>query len=228
MRVISVRGVVIAVTVVLFVATLASIALAAFGNWRFGLPTSDKTTVINTVVAVGAFVLVAWGVVVALAAYVSATGTPDLSVEITFRYSYPNKPVFKEAQQDSSNKTGNKYIEPYRQVEGDVIITNNSKYSARNPGVRIMFEGLGGINAQDGWQTVSRETMAGNRVLQWDGGSDYMIHGKWSRTLRQLDLRGMYAFVDNPAIVVTFAADGFDPVPMRLPVTILSEPKYLA
>lgn len=69
--------------------------------------------------------------------------------------------------------------------------------------------------------------MVDARTLHWDGGADYIIHGKWARDLPQLDLRGMYAFADNPAIVVTFTADGFRPVTRRLPVTILSEPQYL-
>ena len=128
MRLIPVRAV---VTVILFVATVACVAGAAFGNWRFGLPTHDKTTVISTVVTLGAFVLLAWGVVVALAAYISATGSPRLTVELRFRYSYPNKPVFMEAQKDPSNKSGKTYIEPYRQLEGDVLMENRSRYSAR-------------------------------------------------------------------------------------------------
>jgi hypothetical protein len=43
------------VIVILFVVIVACVAGAAFGDWRFGLPTHDKTTVINTVVAVGAY-----------------------------------------------------------------------------------------------------------------------------------------------------------------------------
>ncbi len=75
------------------VAVLA-LAGSAFEGWRYGLPSDNKTVVINTVATIGAFVLVAWGVVVALAAYVSGTGSPDLSVELTFRFSFPNEPVF--------------------------------------------------------------------------------------------------------------------------------------
>ena len=51
----------IIITAVLFVATVTSVALALFVDVRFGLPTKDKTAVINTVVAVGAFALVGVG-----------------------------------------------------------------------------------------------------------------------------------------------------------------------
>lgn len=226
------RPAVIAGTVALvLLAVLAAIG-AAFWDWRYGLPTHDRTTVINTVVAVGAFVLVAWGVIVALAAYVSATGSPDLSLELVFRFSFPNEPVFLVADEtDYDRQKWNKeyrYVKPFRQTEGVVVITNHSKYSARNPGMRIRLEGLGGIQVQQGWETIARENMVGTMIFQWDGGADYIIHGRWSRTLPQLDVRGMYLFrsSDDPAFIVDIAADGFGPKRIRVPVKILDADEY--
>lgn len=228
MRVMSLRVLVITVTVILFVATVLCVALAAFADVKFGLPAStDKTTVINTVVAVGAFVLVAWGVVVALAAYVSATGSPDLTVVVAFKNSAPNNPVFEAAQKDSSHNIPRTYIKPDARLEASVTITNKSKYSARNPGVRISFQGLGGIREQDGWETLDYVPSLENRDLQWDGGADYIIHGHWSRTLPTLNLRGMYIYEQYGAIHVNFAADGFGPVFMLLIVRVMNEADYL-
>jgi hypothetical protein len=76
MQVIRVRAIVILVTIILFMVTVLCAVGAAFGDWRFGLPTHDKTSVINTVVAVGAFILVGWGVVVALTISVSFLVAP--------------------------------------------------------------------------------------------------------------------------------------------------------
>ena len=68
---------------------------------------------------------------------------------------------------------------PFRQVEGEVTIVNNSAYAAQNPGVRITLLGLGGIPEQPGWTVIRTENVIGIMQLQWDGGADYIIHGRW-------------------------------------------------
>ena len=220
---ISVRRTVILVTICLCALTIAALIAAAFWNVRFGLPTHDKTVVINTIATIAAFILVAWGVIVALAAYTSATGFPDLSATLVFRFSFPNEPTFLYRETRGANE---RIIEPYRQCEGSLQITNASKYSARNPGVRITLDGLGGIPLQDGWRVVASENMIGIITLEWDGGADYIIHGRWSRTLPRLNVEGMFAFGDDPAFIVDIAADGFSPKRMRTPVRVLNEKEY--
>jgi hypothetical protein len=224
MRVIPVRAVVIIVTVILFVATVACVAAAAFGNWRFGLPTHDKTTVINTVVAVGAFVLVAWGVIVALAAYVSATGSPDLSVELRFEWSEVNKPVFvKSATEIDDDLTRSLAILDNEGTLGTLVISNSSKYAARNPGVRITLQGLGRAGPQEGWVTIAETPYGPPEGLQWDGGADFIIHGQWSRTLPVLNFAGMGVDRLDPAFIIDIAADGFGPKTTTIPVRILDK-----
>jgi hypothetical protein len=212
-------------TIGIFVATIVAFLGAAFWNWHFGLVTHDKVLVINTVVAVGGFVLVAWGVIVALAAYVSATGSPDLSAEIIFRFSFANHPTLMVADQ-TEWVGGWRRVKDYRQVEGRVTITNSSRYSARNPGMRITLDGLGGILAQEGWTVLSSANQIGITSLQWDGGADYMIHGQWSRVLPTLSVTGMFAYKDDPALIVDIAADGYEPKRIRMPVEILDEADY--
>jgi hypothetical protein len=220
---ISVRLTVILVTICLCVVTIAAIIAAAFWDVTFGLPTHDKTVVINTIATIAAFILVAWGVIVALAAYASATGSPDLSAMLVFRFSFSNEPTFLYREARGGNE---RIIEPFRQCEGSLQIANASKYSARNPGVRITLDGLGGIPDQPGWRVVASENMVGIITLEWDGGADYIIHGRWSRTLPRLDVKGMFALSDNPAFIVDIAADGFSPKRMRIPVKVLNEKEY--
>jgi hypothetical protein len=220
---ISGRLTVVLVTIGLCVATIAAVIVAAFWNVRYALPTHDKTVVINTTATIGALVLVAWGVIVALAAYVSATGSPDLSPTLIFRFSFPNEPTFLYRETRGGNE---KIIEPFRQCEGSLRISNASKYSARNPGVRITLNGLGGIPEQPGWRVVASENMVGIITLEWDGGADYIIHGRWSRTLPRLDVKGMFALSDDPAFIIDIAADGFEPKHTRISVKVLNEAEY--
>jgi hypothetical protein len=188
------------VTACLFIATAVAIVGSVFWNWRLGLPTRDKITIVNIVVATGAYVLVALTLIVALAAYVSANGRPDLSLVITFRLSHPNRPTFLVAS-NSDQPPPLRPIEESRQTEGEVVISNSSRYAARNPGVRIKLDGLGGMAPQPGWTTIAQEKMTGVSELQWDGGADYIIHGRWSRALPMLNVKGMYAYEDAPPLL---------------------------
>ena len=219
----SIRLIVIIVTIGLCVLPIAGVVGAAFWNFGYGLATYDKTIVINTVATIGALVLVAWGAVIALAAYVSATGSPDLSVTLVFRFSFPNEPTFLYRQTRSDVE---RIIEPFRQCEGKLRISNSSQYSARNPGMRITLDGLGGVPDQPGWRVVDSENMIGIITLEWDGGADYIIHGRWSRTLPHLNVAGMFAFREDPAFVIDLAADGFGPKRVRIPVKVLDENEY--
>ena len=165
------------------------------------------------------------GVVVALAAYVSATGSPDLSVKLTFQFSSPNEPVFIMNEETDSDAT-HRVIRSFRQTEGTVTITNASKYSPHNPGIRIQLDGLGGMTVQPGWEILSMANQVGPALLQWDGGADYIIHGNWSRTLPQLDVKDVFTTKVDPAFIIDIAADGFGPKRIRIPVRVLNQEEF--
>lgn len=167
----------------------------------------------------------AWGVIVALAAYVSATGSPNLSVQLTFQFSHPNEPVFVMNEEVDSDAT-HRVVKTFKQTQGTVTIINASKYSARNPGVRIGVHGLGGMRAQPGWEILTIANMIGPVVFQWDGGADYIVHGNWSRTLPELDVKGMFTSKVDPAFIIDIAADGFGPKRTRIPVRVLNEVEF--
>ncbi len=194
-------------------------------GWRFGLPTSDQVTVINTVVGLAAYVLVAVGSFVALLAYLAATGKPDLEVVIDFRFSFPNEPVFVAGENAGLGSDWIK-LKPFRQNEATVRIDNNSSYAARNPGVRIELRGLGGLHTPSGWVAVAHANQVGITVIQWDGGADFLIHGRWPRMLPMLNFDGVFAFGSTSELVVTVAADGFGPRTRNLPVRLLNESDY--
>jgi len=226
-RLFTLRIWIIVVTIALLAAAAAVIYAVFRFSWRFGLPTHDKTLIVNTVIAACALVLVGWGVIVALAAYIIATGSPDLSPEITFNYSSVNQPVFR-AKVDFPEQGTGLQAESFKQLDGRVVIRNKSKYAARNPGVLIELDGLGFSPSSyaDEWRVTSSANMVGATAIQWDGGADHIIHGKWQRTLPPLNFGGLTAYSDHPQLVVSIAADGFNPRKWRMPVKILGPAEY--
>jgi hypothetical protein len=217
------RWLVVTATIVLTVGTTLAILGAAFWGWDFGLGHADQPSRINTVVAVCAFILVAATLFVALIAYLAATGRPDLEPQLHFRNSDVNRPVLRAAPSQ-------RQIERSPQSVCGVVLVNRSRYSARNPGVRIELDGLAGLPAQPGWTGIASETDIGTVAIQWDGGADYLIHGNWSRALPDLD----FGFVAEsksdppPQLIITVAADGVRPTTYRIPVTILDSHEYTA
>lgn len=91
-------------------------------------------------------------------------------------------------QRDEDDISGWRTIEGFKQSLATVTLKNASPYAAKNPGVRIELEGLGGLSEQQGWETVTFATLVGITAIQWDGGTDSIIHERWSRALPSLDL----------------------------------------
>ena len=221
------RGFIVVAAVVLLAAMGVAILGTALAGWRFGMVSADLPTRINTVVAVCAFLLVAATLIVALMAYLAATGRPDLETSLRFRFCDENAPVLQtDAPQEPD---GQVQITRYRQTECDVVLRNRSRFAARNPGIRIVLEGLGGLPEQAGWSTLAWPNMIGPTIFEWDGGADYIIHGKWSRTLPQLNFDGAFVYPTEhgPALIAIAAADGLEPRELRMPITILGRDQYL-
>jgi hypothetical protein len=204
-------------------------------NWKFGFPASaDKISRLNTVIAVAAYVAAMIAAGFAIVAYRQASGLPELEPVIKFQANHPN--------------TLNFWVNPDRQIPpwvtpalsgatelvmlhspnsmiGSVLLKNNSRYSARNPGLRIEFDGLLFNAANPYWTTVEWWTphhANGSRIIQWDGGVDNIVHGNWSRGLPDLNFNEVVVTRKNPSpkLVVTFIADGCDPVTKPIAVNI--------
>jgi hypothetical protein len=51
----------------------------------------------------------------------------------------------------------------------------------------------------------------GLRSIQWDGGTDNIVHGKWSRALPVMGFNEVAIISETPMLVVTVVADGCEP-----------------
>ena len=135
--------------------------------------------------------LVAATLIVALMAYLAATGRPDLETSLRFRFCDENAPVLQtDAPQEPDGQV--QISDTGRQMRRRTA--QPQPLAARNPGIRIVLEGLGGLPEQAGWSTLAWPNMIGPTIFEWDGGADYIIHGKWSRTLPQLNFDGAFVY----------------------------------
>jgi hypothetical protein len=62
---------------------------------------------------------------------------------------------------------------------------NTSQFSAKNPALRLHLHGVTGLrlNHAEGWAPLEWDASGRVTAAQWDGGSNYVVHGKWSRIL---------------------------------------------
>jgi hypothetical protein len=101
------------------------------------------------------------------------------------------------------------------------VVVNTTKYAARNPGLRIRFDGLLFNGLPAGWTSVERwGEWNGLKAIQWDGGTENIVHGKWSRTLPILGFNEIIPITDEPTLVVTVVADGCAPKEFKFPLTV--------
>ena len=102
-----------------------------------------------------------------------------------------------------------------------VVLKNTTKYAARNPGVRISFDGLLYNVPPVGWTSVERwGEKNGQKAIQWDGGTENIVHGKWSRTLPILGFNEVVVTTGEPALIITVVADGCSPKDFRFPLDV--------
>jgi hypothetical protein len=214
----------LAVVAVIFVgATIFAILATWIWGWKLLLPAAtDKATRINTVVAVSAYAAAMLGVIIALIAYWQASGRPSLGSEIKFPFLQSNLLVFESykppqiADWIGSADKGSVRMLQIKDADliGTVVIKNSSRYAAQNPGLRIKFDGLYFNALSSGWTIAeSWGDMRGAKAIQWDGGTENIIHGKWSRRLPDLDFNAVIVYRLNPPprLVVTIVSDGCRP-----------------
>jgi hypothetical protein len=208
-------------------------------NFRFDLPVSaDKVTRINTVVAVSAYIAAIVAAIFALIAFWQASGLPSLEPEIsflpfnstspafTFTFLLPPPWVDTGAAPFSAPWRNDSAVPILDRASSDtlctVVLKNKTKYAARNPGVRIVFDGLLYNAPPSGWTSVERwGEKNGQKAIQWDGGTENIVHGKWSRTLPIVGFNEIVVVTGEPALIVTVVADGCSPKDFRFPLDVL-------
>jgi hypothetical protein len=111
-------------------------AAAMVWIWTWPLTVDQRLLVIGDLAAIATVVLATIAALVALAAYAAATGPPDLRLEMSNPFSErPNELLMKlQPPRDGLDYVA---IDPFKQVQVSVKVTNRSHWSARNPAVRI-------------------------------------------------------------------------------------------
>lgn len=177
----------------------ATLVLIAYCGITLGLGTHDKSALVTAAVAMGAFLFAAVAAALAMAAFWAASGTPDL-LEMTLVNGEP-------AQEEVT------LVNPSALVIG-IELVNRSKYSARNPGVRVSIFGFSSLQLTDlSWRRINPSTDGSLHQFQWDGGTEN-VHGGWSRRLPDLQLAGSQT-IDRAAekheLKIEYVADGVAP-----------------
>jgi hypothetical protein len=194
--------------IALVILSLTGSTVVALYAWNQIHERADRLAAIGDAMAAATLLLSALAATIALVAYLSSTSAPRLEAELVFRCSEPNRPVFLVEDDPLS---GRPRLVSFRQLEASVRIHNRRATSAHNPAMRIDLVGMGGIRAQRGWRPVDWANPYGVCAVQWDGGTQYAIHGNGTRVLPSLTLHGVHAMPDEPvhAMRVTVVADGF-------------------
>ena len=189
----------------------------AYAGFKFGLGSgADKASVVTTVLTFDAALLAVVAAVVALEAFMQASGQPDLSVTMTFQNCNPNEPVFR-FRADGCD-IGEENV-------ARVVLRNDSPYSAKNPGVLITLGGFLAVTPVPGWDAIEIGGMSGVRQFQWDG---VIVHGGQSRVLPEFILGGaMDPDQTEHLIVVEVVADGVKPKVERLHARGLAHADWL-
>ena len=200
-------------TLLAFYAALISTAMAltALLSWlipwsRAGL-LADRLAETADILAAGTLALAFIAALVALQAYAAATGLPDLEFQVSFPFSYPNRPVFRA----TAGEAGNLQAVRFKQTSAAIQVHNTSGYSARNPAVIIRLTGMAFSpdRLAEGWAQVDFAQTQGIIAVQWDGGA-YSIHGRSGRRLPPLNLDRLHTIPSwgEPKFVIELLAEG--------------------
>jgi hypothetical protein len=183
--------------------------LVAYHLWNSSWGLTDRLTAMADSFACAALIDAALGGWVAVAAYYQATRKPNLLLLVA---------LFKEQMREvalSGQKTPVYEFKrrPVTTIAAEVIefhvsLKNLSRYSARNPSLRMHLD-LSGVNVggtlSHGWVLNS-----GRTSIQWDGGADLSVHGSWERAMPLLQLQAHGPARDQPyGFRCEVVADGF-------------------
>ena len=166
---------------------------------------------------IGAFTLAVLGAAVALLAYRLAIQRPKLLVHIAAD-DFENGAI--QVGLDRPGDKGERHIRRlpgYRRVGSGPVpvrisVENISGWSARNVAVRVDFKGIRNFKHPIDWSVAAVHSSTGEVVsVQWEGGADYAVHGRWTRELPALYLTD--AVLEAPgndcAMSVDVVAEGF-------------------
>lgn len=192
-------------------ALAGAIALGALGavistTQISDLSFSDRLAEISDWVGGGTLLLAALAAVVALQAYAASTGLPDLKFQLRIPISVagPNEAVFVASQSAADAPIFGSGTSS--QTAGFITLRNASGYSAQNPAVVVRLNNLAIPRARfartDPWIVI--EETDDVTAWQWDGGSDYSIHGHSTRRLPEVSFQGLRYLPNSGPPSITF------------------------
>jgi hypothetical protein len=173
----SIRRLIPVRSAILWGASIALFALLAgcvlFGLWVWsGLANlADRIAAVSVGIGAATLFITVIAALVALAAYHAATQAPDLQPQILFPGSEPNRPRLVSNPQQAQEGVFGKFAD-FSQLVARVRIYNASKFSARNPLMRIRLRNLSGVkesNSPYGWESLDGDAN-GTTWFQWEGG----------------------------------------------------------
>jgi hypothetical protein len=221
----------------LLMAVLLGLALAVVGLIAGAPP--DRWGEVASALALGTLLITAIAIGVALTAFLATFQEPDLAATAWASapprpgvLELPWKPIVRVDELPEPLRTNRlvasrllastDFYQSVRAAEGAALqirLTNNSPFSARNPAVVAKISGLLWLSPdQPGWIVTSEAD--GDYRLQWDGGSDLAVHGRWSRDLPTVRLAGAVLTIPRDTatygdgaveLELALVADGFDP-----------------
>jgi hypothetical protein len=157
--------------------------------------------------------------VVAILAFAAASGTPRLELEFNFKGGHGPGVLRFTRDPDGQLAPGNVNLQQSEQLVALIKVTNTSRFSARNPALRLELIGFHRLGSYQGtvfvlgedWKEIRPSNPDAAWAVQWDGGSNLSIHGEWARPLPELNLRGLYGLVAANSYRFRFGlvADGF-------------------
>lgn len=165
---------------------------------------SDRLAEAGDWLAGGTLALATIAGLVALQAYASATGLPDLKLALIIE-----GPEIPEVDLDLERPIYTQRVTgPFK---FHIAINNDSDYSARNPAVVMRLPGnylaTHSSKIGEGW-TVTDGTYNQIFSVQWDGGAAYSIHGHSIRKVR-LDVGFVILKSLDRSVKFELLAEGF-------------------
>jgi hypothetical protein len=232
----SIRRLIPVRSAILWGASIALFALLAgcvlFGLWVWsGLANlADRIAAVSVGIGAATLFITVIAALVALAAYHAATQAPDLQPQILFPGSEPNRPRLVSNPQQAQEGVFGKFAD-FSQLVARVRIYNASKFSARNPLMRIRLRNLSGVkesNSPYGWESLDGDAN-GTTWFQWEGGADQMVHGKSLSFLPNLRVPGLMTLgPEPPSLTLEVLAEGSEPRTVVVPVEVISPQEWCA
>jgi hypothetical protein len=219
----------------------ASVLSAGLATWALVVGGADRWGAAAAALAFGALVMTIIAIAVALITYRATIQLPQLDVNVYV--GRPSESWFELPwnfaslldQLPEAARLDRRVIDLFGRdeasdltslirVEDDttlqVWLVNSSDFLARNPSVVVTLSGFDWMDPdQPGW-TMTRD--ARRFRLQWDGGADLAVHGRWRRPLPPVRLanalfvelstrntRSTRELSDRIAVEIKWVADGF-------------------